>query len=620
MKKKRLTALGLSVIMLISGCGAKTTENSESAQEDNMAVEDASTSSQEDEVAIEGDASASSQEEDESAGEHEDGAAADNEASTQEDVAAETDETTSPVSSASQMDSLNRETAVNIIDDKYRTTYEIFVYSFYDSDGDGIGDLQGVIDKLDYVNDGDDSTDTDLGCNEIWLMPVCPSPTYHKYDVTDYCDIDPAYGSLDDYKALLKEAHKRGIRVINDMVMNHTSSQHPWFVEACQYLKDLPQGAEPDVGECPYVDYYHFTKEEQKGYTRLSGTEWFYESQFWSEMPDLNLDNEAVQKEFADIAKFWLDTGCDGFRMDAITAFTTDDTDASNEELEKFVSAVHDMNPDAYIVGEAWTGRNIYSKYYASGIDSLFDFDFSGSEGMIAKCAKSKMSPDKYVRAQIEEDELYSSYNSEYINAPFYTNHDMARSAGYFTGKHATDSVKMAGALNLLISGNAFVYYGEEIGMKGSGKDENKRAPMQWHADNSAEGMCKGPDGMDKIEMLYGNLDEQAKDPYSIYNYYRNAIRLRNMFPAIARGKCTVLEGLSGDRYTAYIKETTDGQRVLIVINNAEEGINIDLNTDTGADGFRTLSGILQTSEEKFALDADTLTIPAFGIAILTEN
>jgi glycosidase len=616
MKKKKLIALGLSVLMFASGCGAKSMEKTDNVNsEDTVTSEEIAGSAKTDNKTGSDNLEAESTGEENTELESTETENAETEAESTEEA-----ESTKTASSISQMDSLNRQTPLNIVDDKYRTTYEIFVYSFYDSDGDGIGDLQGVIDKLDYVNDGDDSTDTDLGCNEIWLMPICPSPTYHKYDVTDYCDIDTAYGSLDDYKTLLEEAHKRGIRVINDMVMNHTSSQHPWFMQACQYIKDLPEGAEPNAVDCPYLDYYHFTKEDQKGYTRVSGTEWFYESQFWSEMPDLNLDNEAVQKEFADIAKFWLDTGCDGFRMDAITAFTTDNTDASNEELEKFVSAVHGMNPDAYIVGEAWTNGNIYSKYYASGIDSLFDFDFSGSEGMIAKCAKSKMSPDKYVKAQIEEDELYSSYNSEYINAPFYTNHDMARSAGFFTGKHASDSVKMAGALNLLISGNAFVYYGEEIGMKGSGKDENKRAPMQWHADGSGEGMCKGPDDMEKIEMIYGNLDDQAADPYSIFNYFRNAVRLRNMFPAIARGKCKVLEGLSGNRYTAYIKETSDGQRVLIVINNDEEGMQLDLNGDSAAAGFRGLSGILQTSEEEFALDGDTLTIPAFGIAILTEG
>ena len=518
-------------------------------------------------------------------------------------------------------------TPVNIIDDAYRTTYEVFVYSFCDSDGDGIGDLQGLIKKLNYINDGDDSTTDDLGCNEIWLMPICPSTTYHKYDVIDYCDVDPEYGTIDDYKQLLDEAHKRGIRVINDMVMNHSSRQHKWFKEAADYLTNLPEGAEPNVDECPYVDYYNFSKEPQTGYEKLPGSDWYYECRFWTEMPDFNLDNEAVQKEFADIAKFWLDLGCDGFRMDALTAFTTDDIIVSTEELTPFVNAVKEINPDAYIVGEAWTNSASYAKLYASGIDSLFDFDYSGSEGTIAKCAKGKLNPTKYVQQQIDEDALFSSYNENYINAPFYTNHDMARSAGYYTGKTAAQSTKLAGALNLLMSGNAFIYYGEELGMKGSGKDENKRAPMPWGEEGS-EGMTKGPKNMEKSKLHYGTYEEQTNDPNSILSYYRKAISLRNAYPAIARGKCSILDNLSGDRYVTWKKDATEiidnpdiaDQVVLIVLNNDKEPIEIDLGKDSGADGYRTLGTCLCTGDEEVTLDGDTLTVPSFGIAILTNG
>ena len=517
-------------------------------------------------------------------------------------------------------------TPLNIIDDAYRTTYEVFVYSFCDSDGDGIGDLQGLINKLDYINDGDDSTTEDLCCNEIWLMPICPSTTYHKYDVIDYCDVDPEYGTLDDYKKLLEEAHKRGIRVINDMVMNHSSNQHKWFKEAADYLISLPEGAEPSTDECPYVDYYHFSKEPQTGYEKLPGSDWYYECRFWTEMPDFNLDSEAVQQEFADIAKFWLDLGCDGFRMDALTAFTTDDIVASCDQLTPFVKAIKDINPDAYIVGEAWTNSASYAKLYASGIDSLFDFDYSGSEGTIAKCAKGKLIPSKYVQQQIDEDALYSSYNEHYINAPFYTNHDMARSAGYYSGKTAAQSTKLAGALNLLMSGNAFIYYGEELGMKGSGKDENKRGPMPWGEEGS-EGMTTGPKDMEKSKLHYGTYEEQKDDPNSIFNYYKKAISLRNTYPAIARGKCSILDALSGDRYVTWKKDATGiidnpdiaDQVVLIVLNNDKESVTIDLSKDSGADEFRNLGISLCTGDEEVTLDGDTLTVPAFGIAVLTS-
>lgn len=209
----------------------------------------------------------------------------------------------------------------NVIDDNYRTYYEVFVYSFYDSDGDGIGDLKGLTENLDYINDGDPETDTDLGCNGIWLMPVMPSTTYHKYDVTDYEAIDPEYGTMDDFTTLVDGCHKRGINVIIDFVMNHTSSQHEWFQTAYQYLQSLPEGAEPDASECPYVDYYNFSKEKLGGYYPVDGTDWYYEGQFWSEMPDLNWDNEALKTEFEQIVQFWLDLGVDGFRLDAVKEF-----------------------------------------------------------------------------------------------------------------------------------------------------------------------------------------------------------------------------------------------------------------------------------------------------------
>lgn len=158
------------------------------------------------------------------------------------------------------------------IDDNYRSCYEVFVYSFYDSNGDGIGDLKGLTERLDYINDGDPSTDTDLGCTGIWLMPIMPSPSYHKYDVTDYMDIDPQYGTMEDFKAFLEAAHQRGIDVIIDFVMNHTSSDHPWFQEASGYLRGLEAGAEPDLAACPYVDYYNFSLEPST--CKLEGTEW----------------------------------------------------------------------------------------------------------------------------------------------------------------------------------------------------------------------------------------------------------------------------------------------------------------------------------------------------------
>ena len=208
------------------------------------------------------------------------------------------------VKAETQMHEVNT-AELNMIDDKYRNFYEVFVYSFCDSDGDGIGDIQGLISKLDYINDGDPTTDTDLGFTGIWLMPIMPSTTYHKYDVINYKDIDKQYGTLEDFEQLIDECNKRGINVIIDLVLNHSSSQHPWFKEATNYLKTLGDG-EPSVEDCKYFDYYHFQKESGKGFHKISGTDWYYEGSFWEGMPDLNWENGIIKKEFEDIAEFWI--------------------------------------------------------------------------------------------------------------------------------------------------------------------------------------------------------------------------------------------------------------------------------------------------------------------------
>ena len=515
----------------------------------------------------------------------------------------------SMASCSPQMYRVNDEKTMYSSDDNYRTVYEIFVYSFCDSDGDGVGDLQGVISKLDYIED--------MGFDAIWLSPICPSPTYHKYDVTDYMSVDPEYGSIADYEALISACHSRNIRVYNDMVMNHSSSEHPWFKEACDYLKSLPQGATPDVKACKYLDYYNFTNKESGGYSRVPGTDWFYEARFWSGMPDFNLDSETVRNEFREIAEFWLSEGCDGFRMDAVTSYYTTDKNMSIEALGRFVSDVKAIKPDAYIVCEAWASQADYSRYYASGADSMFDFDFADSDGIIADTLRGSSTADRYVTCQINEQELYASFNPDYINAPFYTNHDMGRSAGYYTGDDAEKKVKLAGALNLLMSGTAFVYYGEELGMKGSGKDENKRAPMQWSSDPEAQGMCDGPAGMDSFAMKYGALENQVGDQNSIYNYYREAVRLRRIFPAISRGQITdVLYSSYGN--TMYLKEAEGYESVVIAINTSSVGVRLEIPEEYS--DYKVLAGTLNTSSDNITLRSGILTLPGYDVAILTKE
>lgn len=513
---------------------------------------------------------------------------------------------------------------LQIIDDNYRTYYEVFVYSFCDSNGDGVGDLQGLISKLDYINDGDDTTDTDLGCNGIWLMPVNPSPTYHKYDVADYYAIDGEYGTLEDFQTLLAECDKRGIKVIMDLVLNHSSSQNPWFQEACTYLKGL-DGAKPDAADCPYYDYYHFSKEQSGGWYQIEGTDWYYEAQFWSEMPDFNLDCEALREEFAKITKYWLDMGVGGFRLDAVKEYYTGAPQSNIAFLSWLTETVKSQKEDAYLVGEAWLPMDDYAQYYESGIDSIFDFAFADKDGIISKVLNGG-SAAKYGAAVSSLDMTFGEYNENYIDAPFYTNHDMGRSAGYYAGEESAAQTKMAAAMNLFMSGSAFVYYGEELGMKGSGKDENKRAPMYWSMNPDAEGMCDGPKDMDAVKMKFESLEEQEKDAASVYQFYKKVIKIRNQNPEVARGKAEYV--LAGDflaedtsESVCAIKKVYDGSEVLLIFVTGAETQELDLTEITlnGKNiGAQTeIRGALATGEEEISFADGKVVMPGFSVLVL---
>ena len=502
------------------------------------------------------------------------------------------------------------------MEENYRTYYEVFVYSFFDGNGDGIGDLKGLTDKLDYINDGDPMTTADLGCNGIWLMPIMPSPSYHKYDVTDYCEIDPEYGTMEDFENLIEECNKRDIKVIIDFVINHSSSEHPWFQEACRYLTELGDG-EPSVEECPYVDYYHFSKEAGNGYSQVPGSDiWYYEAQFYYGMPDLNLWNEQLRGEIEEIVDFWLSKGVGGFRLDAAKEYETGADSANVEILTWFTDMVKEKKEDAYLVAEVWTDITTYAQYYDSGIDSVFDFAFADSDGIIANVAKSSTPASAYGKSLENVQEMFAQHNPDYIDAPFYTNHDLARSAGYFSGEDAEAQTKIAGALNLLMTGNAFVYYGEELGMKGAGKDENKRAPMYFTDDKNAVGMCSGPADMDSIKMKYGSLEEQQQDPYSIYHYYRKAIRIRNAFPAIMKGSVTNLENYSDDTLTAFTKAYED-EVIYIFCNISAEPRTVQISGDDF--GIEEIAAGLYVDENEAMMEGNEVTIPGYGVVIFSK-
>ena len=229
---------------------------------------------------------------------------------------------------------------------------------------------------------------------------------------------------------------------------------------------------------------------------------------------------------------------------------------------------------------------------------------------------RGEIPASSYSRGLQEAESLFSAHNPDYIDAPFYTNHDMGRSAGYYAGDRSEAQTKLAGAMNLLMSGNAFIYYGEELGMKGAGKDENKRAPMYFSSDPSCEGMCKGPADMDEVKMKFGSLEEQEKDEQSVYYYYKEAIGVRNRYPAIRKGKTENLEQYSSDTVAAFSKEY-EGEKLYVFINVSEEKAVIDL-TENESINRKKIENGLYTGEESGSIENGLLTIPGHGIILMS--
>lgn len=503
-----------------------------------------------------------------------------------------------------------RSREVTVIDDNYCTWYEIFVYSFCDSDGDQVGDLQGVISKLDYI--------ADMGFNGIWLMPIMPAASYHKYDVKDYLEIDPEYGTMEDFEELAAECDKRGIKLIIDLVLNHTSSEHFWFTEACDYLESLGADEEPSAEDCPYYEYYNFVKGNPNSdvWYQVGSSDYYYEGMFWSGMPDVNFESQGLRREFEAVMDFWLEKGAGGFRLDAVKEFYSGATSKNVEVLTWVNDYVKAADPDAYMVGEAWEGLGTYAQYYASGIDSFFDFEFAGPTGVVTKTltfSGETNSAQAYAKALSRVQNAIREYREDAIDAPFFVNHDMARAAGYM--QYDERKVKMAAPLNILMSGSAFVYYGEEIGMTGSGKDENKRAPMYWSADASAEGMTRGPLDMEPQENQFACAEEQMKAEDSIYSFYKDTILLRNQNPEIARGTVARLEEVE-DQDIAAISKTYDGKTIYLLYNISETDEK-QVTMSAEQYGELDIAGYLSVDGGAVTMKDGVVTMPSYSVAVL---
>ena len=459
--------------------------------------------------------------------------------------------------------------------------YEIFVYSFADGNGDRIGDFIGLKEKLPYLQS--------LHVDGIWLMPIHPSPSYHKYDVTDYCAIDPQYGTLADFQAFLAAAHEAGIKVILDLVVNHTSSEHPWF-----------QAARASA-DSPYRAYYNFSDTPKTGYNALpDGT--YFESRFVSTMPDLNLDNPQVRAEIEEIMRFWLEMGVDGFRLDAVTSYYTGNKEKNISFLRWLNGAAKAIRPDCFIVGECWDSLYTIHDYYASGVDSFFAFPVAQGSGYISKILGNDV--EKKGESLGNVINLLQRELGEYVMTPFLGNHDTPRIINSL-GASLPTNAKMACGLLSILNGSIFVYYGDEIGMAGTGNDPNKRLGMFWDKKMNIT-LC--PPGTTVADYPFPSVQEQEGNPLSILNYYRTALALRHQFPQIARGMPTVLE--SPDASLCLIEKDWQGDRILIAVNLSIDDLSFPL-----PGGYTQLAGELEIWGEAEVNGSEAL-VPSYGIAI----
>jgi len=426
--------------------------------------------------------------------------------------------------------------------------YEVFVRSFYDSDGDGIGDLNGLIRKLDYINR--------LGASCIWLMPVAASPSYHGYDVSDYYRVEPAYGSNDDFKRLVVEAHRRGIVVLVDMVLNHSSSEHPYFQAA---LRDTTS---------PYRTWYRFSP-TPLGKGPWGGEAWhrspvrdeYYYGVFWSGMPDLNYQTPAVREEANKIATFWLrEMGVDGFRLDAVPYVVEEGTclagcPGTHALLREYAAHLRGVKPDAYTVGEVWANIATMLPYYPYQLTAYFAFELSDSLLSAVRTGSATGLLTGFLRLQ---DTLPA-----YRWSPFLTNHDQTRTLTVLGGDVAR--AKLAATLLLTLPGLPFIYYGEEIGMTGDKPDPRLRTPMQW-SPRPGVGFTTGKAWESpQPDSLTTNVAAEDADPGSLLNLYRRLIHLRRENEALATGKLVPLSA-SNPQVAAYLRRTGD-HAVLVVAN-----------------------------------------------------
>ncbi len=494
--------------------------------------------------------------------------------------------------------------------------YQIYPRSFADSNDDGVGDLPGIASRLDYL--------AELGIDAVWLSPVYPSPDADfGYDVADHTAIDPKFGTLDDFDLLLREAHGRGIRVVLDLVLNHTSDRHPWFIES-RSSRDNPKRdwyiwRDPRRGGGPPNNW--LANFGGKGWTFDRTTGQYYFHMFLPAQPDLNWRHPEVRKAQLDVVRFWLDRGVDGFRLDAFNAYFKDDLfrddplkpglrgfdrrrhlfDVDRPEmmpLLRELRAILDAYPERYAVGETFaaTARRAAGYVGPDLLHAAFSFDFTESDFFYP------WNPD-WIMGRLIRREVF--FTGDKWPTTALSNHDLPRTASRYCRGENDDQAGIAMAVLLTARGTPFLYYGEEIGMRNvslrrreildppgrrywpvyKGRD-GCRTPMQW--DGSANGGFSGRAPWLPVHPDYArrNVAAQREDPGSLFHLTRELIALRKEYPALRRGNFVPLECRGG--VLAYLR-CLEGRKILIALNFKRRPAVVRLDESVAKMGWKPL-------------------------------
>jgi len=520
--------------------------------------------------------------------------------------------------------------------------YELNVRAFFDSNADGIGDLPGLTQKLEYLKD--------LGVDAIWLLPIYPSPLKDDgYDIADYYGIHPDYGDLEDFKTFLNKAHQLGMRVITDLVLNHTSDQHPWF-----------QSARKGPGD-QYHDYYVWSDDDQKyAQTRIifldtedSNWTWdehvqqYYWHRFYSHQPDLNFDNPKVREEIIKVANFWLDLGVDGFRADAVPyLYEREGTNCENLPethafLQKLRSFIDQHYPGRILLSEANQWPAEVCEYFGDGDEFHMAFHFPLMPRIFMAIRKGDVSPITWVLEKtppIPDSAQWCTFlrNHDELTLEMVTEEERQ----WMWEQYAPDprmrlnlgirrrlaplldndrrKIELAFSLLFTLPGSPVIYYGDEIGM---GDDiwlndrNGVRTPMQWDSGANA-GFSTAP-----TERLYApiinegefsyqklNVTMQEDDPESFLNWLRRQIGLRKQYTAFGRGYLQILS-TNNKSVLAYLRQYQE-QNLLVINNLASEATEIDLDLkqfNQLLDLFKGETSPISTNE------ANSFELPAFG-------